>query len=354
LPIGPVSYDYNDIQEVCMSRGRAALVSVVLGALLAVAAGAAPVRVAVFVPGVAAGSPLYEQMVSGAQKAQAEFPNVVVKVVEGGFNQAEWPEKMTSLAATGEYDYILTSNASMPAIAADVARTFPSQKFICMDGWLPGNPQVYTLMYNQVEQGYLAGYIAGLVTKSRVKPGAGGTKVGAVVAQEYPVLTQQILPGFQQGFRAVDPALSLDYRVIGNWSDANKGADLANSMMDAGVIVILPIAGGAGQGVVKAAQNRGRYVVYFDANSYALAPGTIVGCAILDQKRATYESLKKALQGKLPFGTAEVVDARGGYVDFADKDPLYTQNVPADIRARMDVVVRKLRSGALSLPVPRM
>jgi hypothetical protein len=41
-------------------------------------------------------------------------------------------------------------------------------------------------------------------------------------------------------------------------------------------------------------------------------------------------------------------------VDFADKDPLYTKNVPADLRARMDVVIRKLRSGALSLPVPRM
>ncbi len=338
-----------------MNRGYVALVSVVLGAVLAVTAAAAgPVRVAVFVPGVAAGSPLYEQLVSGAQKARAEIPEMTVKVVEGGFNQADWPEKMTSLAATGEYDYILTSNASMPAIAADVGRTFPSQKFIVMDGWLPGNPQIYTLMYNQVEQGYLAGYMAGLVTKSRLKAGSGAARIGAVVAQEYPVLTQQILPGFQEGFHAVDPAFSLDYRVIGNWSDANKAADLANAMMDAGVTVILPIAGGAGQGVVKAAQSRGRFVVYFDADVYALAPGTIVGCAILDQERAVYETLKKAAKGTLPFGTADIVDARGGYVDFADKDPLYTRNVPADLRARMEVVIRKLRSGAFTLPVPRM
>jgi riboflavin transport system substrate-binding protein len=338
-----------------MRRGIVALVSLAFAVVLAITAEAAgPARVAVFVPGVAAGSPLYEQLVSGALKAQADFPDLTVKVVEGGFNQAEWPEKMTSLAATGEYTYILSSNASMPAIAADVAKTFPRQKFIIVDGWLPGNPQIYTLMYNQIEQGYLAGYMAGLVTKSRMKSGDGRQKVGAVVAQEYPVLTRQILPGFQQGFQAVDPSFSLDCRVIGNWSDANKAADLANSMIDAGVSVILPIAGGAGQGVVKAAQNRGRFVVYFDANMYALAPGTIVGCATLDQQRAVYESLKKAMQGTLPFGTADIVDARGGYVDFADKDPLYTKNVPADLRARMDVVIRKLRSGALSLPVPRM
>jgi basic membrane lipoprotein Med (substrate-binding protein (PBP1-ABC) superfamily) len=195
--------------------------------------------------------------------------------------------------------------------------------------------------------------MAGLVTKSRLKSG-GRPKIGAVVAQEYPVLTQQILPGFQQGFRAVDPSFTLDYRVIGNWSDANKAADLANSMIDTGVSVILPIAGGAGQGVIKAAQNRGVFVVYFDSNAYSLAPGTIVGCATLDQQRAVYESLKKAMQGTLPFGTAAVVDARAGYVDFADTDPLYTRNVPADLRAQMQTVIRKLRAGALILPVPRM
>jgi basic membrane lipoprotein Med (substrate-binding protein (PBP1-ABC) superfamily) len=313
-----------------------------------------PVRIAVFVPGVAAGSPLYEKMVSGAQKAASEYPGLTVKVLEGGFNQADWPEKMTSLAATGEYAYILSSNASMPSIAAEVAKSFPAQKFIIMDGYLKGNPQIYSLMYNQVEQGYLAGYIAGLVTKSGMKGATRDLKVGAIVAQEYPVLTQQILPGFQQGLKAVDPGITLDIRFIGNWYDAKKGADLANNMMDAGVDVILPIAGGAGQGVIKAAQDRGRYVVAFDSNVYALAPGTIVGCATLDQERAVYESVRKAMEGTLPFGTADVVDAKGRYVDFADLDPLYAKSVPADISAKMADILKKFRSGALALAVPKM
>ncbi|HEB09960.1 MAG TPA: BMP family ABC transporter substrate-binding protein, partial [Spirochaetales bacterium] len=37
----------------------------------------------------------------------------------------------------------------------------------------------------------------------------------------------------------------MDFRVIGNWYDANKAADLANSMIDSGVDVIATIAGGA-------------------------------------------------------------------------------------------------------------
>ncbi len=54
---------------------------VVLGVLLAATAMAAPASLAVFVPGVAAGSPLYEQMVSGANKVAAEFRNLTS---EGG------------------------------------------------------------------------------------------------------------------------------------------------------------------------------------------------------------------------------------------------------------------------------
>ena len=337
-----------------MKRRFLSITVAVLAVLLAGSAFAAPVNLAIFVPGVAAGSPLYEQMVNGANKVAAEFSNLAIKVVEAGFNQAEWPEKMMSLAATGEYAYIMTSNPSMPFVCADVAKAFPKQKFIFMDGYAPGNPQFYSLMYNQVEQGYMAGYLAGLVTKSTMKGATPELKVGAIVAQEYPALTKEMIPGYTQGFQAVDSRITLDYRVIGNWWDANKGADLANSMMDAGVDVILSIAGGAGQGIIKAAQARGRYVVYFDSNAYAIAPGTIVGCATLDQERAVYETVKKAVQGTLGFGKADVVDTKGGYVDFADKDPLYYKNVPTSVTVKMAEVMKKFRSGALTLPVPAM
>ncbi len=327
---------------------------VVLGVLVAAAAMAAPVRLGIFVPGVAAGSPLYEQMVNAANKLAEQNPALTVKVVEAGFNQAEWPEKMMSLAATGEYDYIMTSNPSMPFVCADVAKAFPKQKFIFMDGYAPGNPQFYSLMYNQVEQGYMAGYLAGLVTKSKMSGATPDLKIGAIVAQEYPALTKEMIPGYIQGAQAVDPKITLDYRVIGNWYDANKAADLANSMMDAGVDIILSIAGGAGQGIIKAAQARGRYVVYFDSDAYAIAPGTIVGCATLDQERAVTEVLKRALAGTLAMGKAEVVDAKAGYVDFADRNPLYYTKVPPAVTKPMADLMKKFRTGKLSLPVPQM
>lgn len=311
-------------------------------------------KVAVFVPGVTAGSPLYEQMVEGATKAVEEYSNASLKVVEGGFNQAEWPEKVTSLVATGEYDLLVTSNPSLPFICADVAKNFPGQKFLCVDGILSGNPQIHSMLYNQVEQGYIVGYLGGLITKSTMSGATSELKAGMIVGQQYPAMDKMIKPGFEKGFKAVDTNISLDYRVVGNWYDANKAAALANSMMDAGVDVIAAVAGGANQGTISAAKERGRYVVYFDSNEYKLAPGTILGCGVLNQKRAVYERVKLAVEGKLTFGIAEIVGFKDGYVDFADKDPDYINNVPEDIRNKMNIVLEKMRSGELSFEVPEL
>ncbi len=313
-----------------------------------------PFDIVVFVPGVVAGSPLYEQMVEGAEKAVAEYDYASMKVIEGGFNQGEWGEKLTSLAATGEYEIILTSNPAMPFVAAEVMENFPDQKFVNVDAYMDGNPQIYTLLYNQVEQAYFVGYLGGLVTTSDMEGANPDLKVGMVVAQEYPALLKMMKPGFIKGLKAVNPDIELDYRVIGNWYDANKAADLSNSMIDAGADVILSIAGGANQGVIKAAQERGKYVLYFDAAEYDIAPGVIVGCGILNQTRAVYETVKKAVEGNLPFGTAEIVHTKDGYVDFADDDPLYKQYVPEDVRMEMAEVVDKMRSGELHFEVPEL
>jgi basic membrane lipoprotein Med (substrate-binding protein (PBP1-ABC) superfamily) len=342
------------------------LAAVLLGVLvpgLAVAAGqveegreeaAGPFEIAVFVPGVVAGSPIYEQMVGGTQRAAAEYPGAAVKVLEAGFNQGEWEEKMTSLAATGEYELIVTSNPAMPSIIVPVAARFPDQKWLNLDAYLKGNPQIHTLLYNQMEMTYLDGYLGGLVTTSGMEGANADLKAGLVVAQEYPALTKMMRPGYEKGLKAVNPGITVDYRVIGNWYDANKAADLANSMIDAGADVILTISGGANQGVIRACQNRGRYVLLVDAADYQAAPGTVVGCAVLNQARAAYERVKMAIEGTLAYGEAEIVNMKDGYIDFADDDPLYIESVPEDVRAKMAILVEKMRSGALHRAPPQL
>lgn len=324
--------------------------TLVLAAMGAIAAPAP--KVCVFVPGVVSGSPIYEQLVAGAKRAVSETPGATLKVVEGGYDQADWLGKISALAATGEFSLIVSSNASIPDLCSQVAASFPAARFFVADSWLPGNRSIHTVLYNQLDQGYMVGYLAGLASSGRL-PGSGAThKAGIVVAQHYPAFDKLIAPGFEKGLKAADPEAVLETRVLGNWYDATKASELAAGLFDEGVAAILPVAGGAGQGVVSAAASKGRYALWFDDDSgYRLAPGTVIGCAVLRQERLVYERVK-ALLAEGPdsalYGRADVVGAKEGYVDFAAADPSY-QGLPAAAKAALDGQVAKLKSGALVL-----
>jgi simple sugar transport system substrate-binding protein len=319
---------------------------------------AAEQTIAVFVPGFMAGSPIYAMLAEGVRQAAAEYnaanpgaPQAVVAVIEGGTNQAEWEPKISALAAGGAYNLIVSSNPSLPAIVSGVSEKFPRQKFILLDGELEGNPAVYSLRYNQREQAYMAGHIAALAAGELAAAGGPGTgkRIGLVAGQEYPAMNDIILPAYREGAQAAEPACSVDFRVLGNWYDAAKGAELAAEMIRGGAGTILCIAGGANEGIVQAAAEAGAKAVWFDINGYAIRPGTIVGSAILRQDRAAREKTLLYLEGALPFGKAELVGAAAGYVDFVEDDPLYLQALGETSRKKQAELCAKIRSGALNL-----
>ncbi|MDR0877658.1 MAG: BMP family ABC transporter substrate-binding protein [Treponema sp.] len=311
-------------------------------------AGVKPVNhlsVLVYITGVTAGSPTYELLAAGAENFAASHDNVTVKVYEAGFNQAEWEEQLTSLVAGGEYDLVLGSNPSLPEICVNVGNKFPDQKFIITDAEYSGNPQISTYLYNQYEQSLYLGYLAGLITTSGMKYANGGKRIGFIAAQEYPLLNHYIVPGFLDGARLVDPAITLDFRVIGNWSDANKAAELAAGMIDAGVCVFASIAGGAAQGMIRVAAERGAYVVFHNTNEYSLAPGIIVGCGQMEQKKLVEEILTDVLAEKVQYGSSHTVGVKDGYLNFIADDPGYTNYLPADIQEKFNAFMDDIRAG---------
>jgi simple sugar transport system substrate-binding protein len=323
---------------------------------------ARPLSIAVFIPGVMSGSPIYEMLAAGVNRAAAEKnaaaadkPAVTVNVIEGGFNQAEWESRVTALAASASYDLIVSSNPSLPAIAQGVSAAFPNQQFLLLDGEIAGNPNIYTLRYNQREQAYMAGHIAALVTLERLaaglanEAGPGGRRIGLVAGQEYPAMNGIILPGYLEGAKAVDSSFTVDFRVVGNWFDGGAGASLAADMIRRGVSVILCIAGGANEGVVQAAAETGAKVIWFDTNGYGVRPGTVVGSAVLRQDQAAYEKTALFLEGALPFGAAEIVGVADGFVDFVEDDPDYLAAVSPAIREKQAALVTRIRSGELRM-----
>lgn len=313
-------------------------------------------RIAVFVPGVVSGSPTYEMLAEGVTAAVNDWnvsnadDQASVTVIEAGTNQAEWSGKLTAVAASGSYDLIISSNPSLPELVAPLTEQFPNLKFVILDAYLEGNAAIATVQYNQKEQAYMAGYAAGAATISTELAFANPEKkVALIAAQEYPAMNDIILPFFEEGAQDAAPGTTVEFRVVGNWYDASKGAEIARALYNEGVDVILPIAGGAGQGVIAAAQELGFYITWFDDNGFAQAPGYIISSTVLEQNRMAKEVTTDCLKGNTAFGTARTVGVREGYIRFVQDDPLYISTLPESERERIDAVYAKIKKGTLVL-----
>ncbi len=330
-----------------MSKLLVALMAVLILASCAPQASTGPASLAVFIPGTLQGSPIYEMLDAGARKAVAEVPGAIVKTIEGGFNQAQWGEQIATLASSGEYRFIVTSNPAMPEIAAAAAKAYPNQKFLILESY-SDNPSYATLAYNHRELSYLHGVLGGLLAAERKAPAV----LGLIAGQEYPDMNNAIVPGFEEGLKAVSPEGKVEFRVVGNWYDAAKGAELAKGLFDQGVSVVMPISGGANQGVLTAAKASGRAVLWYDTDGYAVEPGVVFGSGRILQDKAAYELVKKALAGTLEYGKPQMVGFQEGYLDYVTDSPTFVQLVPEGPRQKFEAVLADFRSGKTQLEMP--
>ncbi len=306
--------------------------------------------ICVFIPGIMADSPTYAHVAEGVQSAVDEYnaniaddsQKALLYIMEAGTNQAEWSSKITALCATGLYDVIISSNPSLPEITEPIAAQFTNQKFIILDAAHEGNGQMYTVSYNQRDQAYISGYMAGLYSKTH--------KVGLIAAQEYPIMNNILYPFYAMGAKEAFGGTSCDFRIVGNWYDASKGAEIADAMYADGIDVILPICGGASQGVISSAADHGMHIVWFDENGFKKAPGVIISCCMTNHIKAAKEAAEQYLDGKTPWGTVRTVGMKEGYTEFFDKDEKYIEYVSEEIRNEIDSVLKSLKDGTKVLP----
>ena len=305
-------------------------------------------EIAVFVPGVLEGSPTYEEMDRGVRNA-AEQRNLAVTTVEAGFNQGEWKDRLTSVAAEGKYNLIVTSNPALTELCREVKAMFPEQQFLVLDGENKPDDSLTVFSYNHKEQAFLAGFLAAHASLSELDNLSGSYKLGLIAGQTYPDMDRAIVPGFVMGMKSVDPRFELDFRVVGNWYDAAKSAELAESMYRSGVDVILPIAGGANQGVLSAAKKEGKYIVWFDSPGTDAAPGVILGSAIVRQEQAAQEMVLGLIDGVLEQGDLKEGTIKDGYVLIDEEEEAYGKYVPSGVRQKVAFQMEQFVSGRYHL-----
>jgi simple sugar transport system substrate-binding protein len=322
------------------------LISIFTFTLFGCASKKANKSIALFIPGICDNSPVYQMLRDGVEASVNEYNqknDVKVKlfVMEAGTNQAEWSSQLTALTASNEYDVIISSNPSLPDLVLPILKKFPKQKYILLDATAEGNPNIYTVCYNQYEQSYVTGYIGGLFSKSH--------KLALIAAQEYPVMNEVIAPYFEKGAKAANNLSSVEFRVVGNWYDATKGAELSDAVIKAGVDVILPICGGASQGVITSCKEKGAYITWFDDDGFSKAPGVIISSSTMAQEKMSREITDKYLNDQVEWGKADMVGIKEGYINFVQDNPLYISTVDQSIRDKMAALIEDIKTGNVTI-----
>jgi basic membrane protein A and related proteins len=328
----------------------------VLGALLLSACGSSPtskstnastngkkhLKIALFLTGTLGDKGFFDAANAGVQRAKQEL-GADVKVVQGGdANPTAWRQTLNQLSDQGFDAIVFTPDNDFDGLSA-VVKQHPKQRYISYDAAIQ-SPNTVSLTYKQNEVAYLAGVLAGQVaTDKKAFPGATGAgKVGYITGVELPSTLDWRL-GYVQGAKTINPAIKSDVAYVGNFSDQQKAYNLAKAMYGTGVDTIFAVAGGANQGVAKAAKDAGRYMMGVDNNMNGLYPGHTIATGLKGIPYSIYKAIADLADGKFEGGQTVKFGLESPGAELAMDQAVVPAGAIAKVqKARGDVIAGKI------------
>lgn len=241
---------------------------------------------------------------------------------------------------------------------AIVDYTFPD----CYPGAVEGKdcgsstdlPNVRGLAFQTDQAAFLAGYLAAGMTKTGKVGTFGGIKIPTVTI---------FMKGFEAGVKYYNQQKNANVVVLGwdnakedglftgNFDSTDDGRKFAESLMQEGADIIMPVAGPVGLGSAAVCKETGKCkIIGVDADWYNTAPEykEVVLTSVLKLiDVAVFNTIKDEVDGKFAGGTKTYTIADGG-VDIAPFHDFDSQ-VPADLKAEIETAKKALIDGSLTV-----
>ncbi len=201
----------------------------------------------------------WQQDIGRKQMEEALGAKVKTQYVEDVPEGADAERVIRDLAQQGNQLIFTTSFGYMnPTIK--VAKQFPDAKFVHSTGYKTA-PNVATTNSRFYEARYLAGMVAGKMTKTNV--------AGYVGAFPIPEVLQGI-NAFTRGMRSVNPNAEVRVIWVNSWFDPGKERDAALALLGQGADVISHHTDSTA--TVQAAEEQGKYAVAYHSNMQKFGP----------------------------------------------------------------------------------
>jgi basic membrane protein A len=211
-------------------------------------------------------------------------------------------------------------------------------------------PNYIGIQWKEQQPGYLAGIVAGSLTKSGHIAAIGGTKV-------IPAVPNYMI-GYANGAKSVRPNVKVELQYISAaadklaFADAPAGKAFALQLLGAtgntDIDVLFPVAGLTGNGVLQVACEKGIRGIGVDVDQYLSTPDT-AKCTIVSAEKKLVKNVSDMIQ-KIKAGTdkggtnrLDITTDDVGLSPFHEFENLIT----ADIKAKLDAAVAAMKAGTL-------
>jgi DNA-binding SARP family transcriptional activator/basic membrane lipoprotein Med (substrate-binding protein (PBP1-ABC) superfamily) len=273
-------------------------------------------------------------------RAAAKQVGLHMKVLYGGYTLSGFLGKLRVAAQTS--DLVIVGATSNPAAVSELTRQYPGTQFVVRDSIsdkhasFGGQKNVTGLNFNDRENGYLGGYLAGLMTHGDQKVSAIG---GAPTEAE-----RALIAGFAAGARRARPHIGVLVHYAGTPLTAAPCESVANRQIKHGSHVIFDAAGifdaggDCGFAALQAAVTfSGVWGLGAGTNLSWVGP-KMLGSVVERTDRAIQLAVTLFAAGQLPHGRDLPLDLASGDIGLIGISP----RVPTTAKAKVESVERKL------------
>ena len=278
---------------------------------------------------------------AGLEKAKAEL-GADTKYVESRQN-ADYVPNLTRFGKE-KYKIVFAVGGMMRDAVREVAGKYPDTFFVLIDGEDVDEKNVRCYRFKEEEGSFLAGALAGLMTKSNI--------IGFVGGQEMPLI-EKFQYGYQYGAQTTNPSVNVLVGYAGKFNDPAKGQEVALNQMGSRADVIYHAAGGSGVGVIKAVASKpkGVWAIGVDQDQDALAPGRVLTSMVKRVDKAVFDACDLLKKDKLERG-ATVWGLKEDGIGLSEMK-FTKKDIPAEALKKIDELKAKITDGKLPIPTTR-
>lgn len=306
-----------------------------------------------------------DSAIAGLERAKSEL-GIEYKEVQP--KEASEIEKSIENLANAGYGIIFTVGFNSATALSNVAPNYPDVKFVIIDHDFKDafKDNLKSLIFKEEEGSFLAGVLAAEQSKSNI--------VGFVGGMESPLI-QKFEVGFEAGVKAAKPEAEVLIQYVG--SDANgfnnpsRAKEITLNMISKNADIIYHAAGGSGQGMLDAANEKGILAIGVDSNQNWVKPGTVIASMLKRVDNAVYDVVKAELDGTLEMGNAQVYGLESNGVSLTDLTELSAEEtngistedqqkikdvkaaISDDTKAKIEDFMNQIIEGKLEIPSAR-